>query len=449
MSAPDLSRLYEEPAQKRRCDCTQKLQTASERERGTCNDCERARREEEAAQWDAAHDAATVTGDALAATFSAEWLMRQSFPAVAYVVPGMISEGLTLLVGAPKVGKSWMVLAVASAVARGSHALGSIRLDSPRPVLYMALEDGPRRLQNRMRTLEEEGSTGLHFATSVHRDDVLNVVSAFIDRHRDERPVVLLDTLGKVMPPALPGENDYQRDYRVGSALKATMDNVPGSAVIVVHHTNKAVHDDFLNAVSGTQGLAGAADTIVLLRRERTKATGVLSVTSRDAAEGEYQVVLNGMRWELDGGNLAEARAALAETRATSNLGERSAAVLRFVNENPAGVTPADVNEALGIEDANLQLKRHYDAGRIARPARGVYTPATSDTSATFDDTTATADPSEVALIAEVAPTPHGEVCAVAGCDEPAAQNNYGTCLSMALDHVNARADIAAEEVRP
>lgn len=409
-----------------------------------------------------AHDVATVTGDALAATFSADWLMRQSFPAVAYVVPGVISEGLTLLVGAPKVGKSWMVLAVASAVARGSRALGSIRLDSPRPVLYMALEDGPRRLQDRMRTLEEAGSTGLHFATSVHRDDVLNVVSAFIERHRDERPVVLLDTLGRVMPPALPGENDYQRDYRVGSALKATTDDVPGSAVIVVHHTNKAVHEDFLNAVSGTQGLAGAADTIVLLRRERTKATGVLSVTSRDAAEGEYQVVLNGMRWELDGGNLAEARAALAESRATSNLGDRSTAVLRYVNAHPAGVRASDVDEALGTTDARTQLGRLHEAGRIHKPARGLYTPVASVASVASDEgddpsfdedaTPATlATPSQrdaTAPLLPLADDPDDDactVCIVPGCGQGLwAPTSRETCVCGKRDDAHDAARAAA-----
>ncbi|RCL89398.1 MAG: hypothetical protein DBW62_04500, partial [Microbacterium sp.] len=77
-------------------------------------------------------------------TFTATWLMAQTFPPVRYVVPGIIPEGATLLVAAPKIGKSWLMLDTAVAAARGGRALGTVALGRPRPVLYLALEDGPR-----------------------------------------------------------------------------------------------------------------------------------------------------------------------------------------------------------------------------------------------------------------------------------------------------------------
>ena len=79
------------------------------------------------------------------------WLDAQVFPPLAYAVPGLIPEGSVLLVGAPKIGKSWLVLAVGLAASDGGKALG---VDIPkRPVLYAALEDGDRRLQDRCRRL--------------------------------------------------------------------------------------------------------------------------------------------------------------------------------------------------------------------------------------------------------------------------------------------------------
>ena len=79
------------------------------------------------------------------------WLDRQEFPPLAYAVPGLVPEGSVLLVGPPKIGKSWLVLTIALAAASGGKALG---LDIPkRPVLYLALEDGDRRLQDRCRRL--------------------------------------------------------------------------------------------------------------------------------------------------------------------------------------------------------------------------------------------------------------------------------------------------------
>jgi RecA-family ATPase len=69
-------------------------------------------------------------------------------------VPGVIPEGFTLFVGPPKIGKSWFHLSAALGVAAGGAVLGAIRVD-PRPVLYLALEDGDRRLQDRCRQLLE------------------------------------------------------------------------------------------------------------------------------------------------------------------------------------------------------------------------------------------------------------------------------------------------------
>lgn len=314
-------------------------------------------------------------------TFSAAWLMEQEFPPVRYVVPGVIPEGLTLLVAAPKIGKSWMMLDLAIAAASGGSTLGALHLTHSRPVLYLALEDGPRRLQDRLNALDVTTAPDrLYFAVSVARDELLGTIERFMRDHADDAPLVILDTLGKVMPAAQTGESDYQRDYRIGGELKAVADCVPAGSVIVVHHTRKASAEDFLDTVSGTQGLAGAADTILVLRRDRTQHTGSLSVTSRDAAEGEYQVTFTEGRWTLDGNDLREAASALAETRTTDKLGERSADVVSYVNAHPDGARAADVAEHLGItaKDAGTYLLRAFEAGRITRPSRGLYMPVGS-----------------------------------------------------------------------
>lgn len=73
------------------------------------------------------------------------------------------------------------------------------------------------------------------------------------------------------MPSAGAGETTYERDYRIVGGLKMLADAHPGSSIIVVHHTRKASGSDFVDAVSGTQGIAGAADTILLLQRDREK----------------------------------------------------------------------------------------------------------------------------------------------------------------------------------
>lgn len=285
--------------------------------------------------------------------FNAAWLMEQTFPPVEYVVPGLIPEGMTLLAAAPKVGKSWFVLDLAISVSTGTNFLGSIHTGRARPVLYLALEDGPRRLQDRLKVLGvTTGPDLLDF--QVATEDAIGSIRNWLTDHQ-ESPVVILDTLGKVMPPAAAGESDYQRDYRVGGVLKSLVDDIAGAAMIVVHHTRKADSVDFLDSVSGTQGLAGSADSIVVIRRPRADKTGSLSVTSRDALEGEYQVALNDGRWSLDGIDLSAAAASLADTRTTANLGERSAEVVEFVNASPDGVRAADVADRLSLAMRELR----------------------------------------------------------------------------------------------
>ena len=320
------------------------------------------------------------------ASFNAQWLMGQVFPPTAYVVPGIIPEGMTLLVAAPKIGKSWMVLGLGVELSNGGNAFGSIPVGNPRPVLYLALEDGKRRLQDRLVRLNpSEVSHRLEFMTDIPNGQATATISEFMTRHAGLDPVCILDTLGKVMPPAGNG-SQYGHDYSVLSALKATADAVPGSSLVIVHHTRKMDGGDFLDAVSGTQGIAGAADTVLVLRRERHDDRATLQVTSRDAAEGEYSLTLTDTgAWQLDGESLAEASAAAQAAKATAGLGDRMVDVIAAVGRFPEGITPKDLKVLLpDIANVDEYLRRAHDGSRIQKLSRGLYAPVRSVRSVSF-----------------------------------------------------------------
>lgn len=318
----------------------------------------------------------------LTKSFSASDLMGLVLPKLSYVVDGIIPEGLTLLIAAPKVGKSWMVLGIANAVAKGEPALGGIPTRKA-PILYLALEDGKRRLQSRYAIIDPGFTPGtvprnLRFQIEAKRDDILDTIREFIELHPGEAPLVILDTLGKVMPKQEKGETLYDRDYRIGAELKAITDRHPGSAVVVVHHTRKAVTADFTESSSGTNGLTGSADTIIVLRRNRQEVTGTLHVTSRDAREGEYQVKFGeDARWTLDGGSLRAAAQASATSERQGQLGARSIEVIDYVHAHPAGVGAQQVADGLGLDvaAARTYLSRAFDSGNIFKVRRGVYGP--------------------------------------------------------------------------
>lgn len=347
------------------------------------------------------------------------WLDAQDFPPLRYAVPGLVPEGYTLLVGPPKIGKSWFVLSAALAIASGGHAFGHLAVDR-RPVLYLALEDGHRRVQDRCRKLLEGGPipAGLEYLIVVEPGMVLATVEMWLDRYGADEPVILLDTLGKVMPPALIGESSYQRDYRIGSALKRLVDSWPGSSLVVNHHDRKADSEDFVDAVSGTHGLAGAADTILVLTRARHESDGLVQVTGRDVAEGEYALKFTaGASWQLDGDSLEAAAARAEQVRATAGLGGRSIDIVEYVGEHPEGVTAADVVDEFGIaaNQARSYLSRLHDKGRLERGSRGLYRPVASvallRSEAPERNNAAYATPlREVDLVAELARRREGRV---------------------------------------
>lgn len=330
--------------------------------------------------------------DILAGVRTGDYLERTTFPALSWAVPGLIPEGFGLFTGAPKTGKSWAALGIALAVAEGGAALGKVPTGPARPVLLLALEDGERRLKGRCRVLLDDGAAipgSLHYVVSCRPGDVLPIIRRWLELHGDERPLVVLDTLGKTMPPAMPGEGAYNRDYRIGSALKALVDAHPGATLLVVHHVRKATSEDWMDSTSGTNGLNGAADFTLNLVRRRNSDAGELRVTGRDVAEAEYAVTVLDGRWTLDGDDLTEAAVKAEQARQAANLGDDSADVLRFVHARPAGARAKDVAEHMGWDEnkARPYLARLVDAGRLNRASRGLYTSVTNVTSVTNEPT--------------------------------------------------------------
>ncbi|GAA4664068.1 AAA family ATPase [Amycolatopsis dongchuanensis] len=310
----------------------------------------------------------------LAGVRNGTWLDQQSFPPLVYAVDGLIPEGFSLLIGPPKAGKSWLLGGLLLAVASGGYALGKIPLSTKRPVFYLALEDGDRRMQARARKIlgdSEPIPELFHYITKIEPGQVFATIEAFLTIHPDTA-LVVLDTLGKVMPNAGMGESPYQRDYRIGSRLKQITDGHQGLAIVVVHHDRKASAEDFVDSVNATNGLAGSADTIMVLDRKRQSSDGLLKVTGRDVPEAEYALQMIDGHWTLDGANLADAAATARRRAETIELGDTSNGIIAFVAQHPEGVAAKEIRDRFGA-GADTYLKRLVDSDRLVKVKRGVY----------------------------------------------------------------------------
>jgi len=216
---------------------------------------------------------------------SAVELMRKEIPPVRWVVPGILPEGVALLAGKPKLGKSWLALGLCVAVAAGGYTLGNVPVERG-SALYLALEDNERRLQSRFGKVlsQAEPPTGLDYTTLCPRLDEggLEAVAGWLENHPDAR-LVVFDTLAKIRPRAA-GKNVYQDDYEALETL-LPLAAEHNAAIVVVHHLRKQSAADPLDEINSSIGLTGGVDGVLILKRDRTRADASLFVTGRDVEE--------------------------------------------------------------------------------------------------------------------------------------------------------------------
>lgn len=304
-------------------------------------------------------------------------LDEMEFADLEWAVPGVIPEGFGLIVAPPKAGKSWLVAGIGLACATGGTALGHIKV-TQRPVLYLALEDGARRLQSRYRHLlaGQPIPPQMFSMTDLGDKSVTQVITAFCERHKGRKPLIIVDTLGKVKPPRKANADSYQADYAVGSALKKVIDAHPGAALVAVHHTRKAESDDFVDSVSGTHGIAGSADFVLALARKRQSDDAVLAITGRDVHENEVALVTNGGAWTLTSSSFAQSAQDAIDRKEKVGKSDRTIAALEFVKGRKT-TRPMELATWLDISpnDAGTYLRRMYTDGLIDKVSRGVYCP--------------------------------------------------------------------------
>lgn len=217
-------------------------------------------------------------------TITAAELQQKDIPPIKFIVDKLLTVGLNILASPPKYGKSWMVLALCLAVAAGGRFLGYTTNQCG--CLYLALEDSQRRLKSRMNKLlaGKAAPAGFHFATMAHSmdDGLFDELEGFIKGHPDTG-LIVIDTLQCVRGATRGKEGAYAADYREVGALKAFADK-HNVAVLLVHHLRKMRDDgDPFNMISGTNGIMGAADTtMVLVKEKRGNDNATFSAIGRD-----------------------------------------------------------------------------------------------------------------------------------------------------------------------
>ena len=241
-------------------------------------------------------------------TVDGQALLAADLPPIQFVVNDLLPQGLFILAGSPKVGKSWLSLMLAHRVTSGSHLWG--RKLQQGSVLYLALEDNLNRLQTRYKKYSAAGSAALHFATraSTLKGHLVPQVDSFIQSHPDTQ-LVIVDTMQQVRGIAT-DKNPYVNDYNDMNILR----EITGKhdiALLLVTHTRKMDDPDPLNRISGSTGLVGAVDGVFILEKEaRTSNKAQLTISNRDTDGHVFRLefVPSSCRWELLEEEIAEYR---------------------------------------------------------------------------------------------------------------------------------------------
>jgi hypothetical protein len=247
-------------------------------------------------------------------------LLANPPPKPVEIIKDLLPTGLVGLASAPKVGKSWLAYQIAVAITLGGKVLGHDAAKGD--VLYLALEDGEYRAWSRTRGILQRGhgwvggsdrdlplgASELTIAFNAGRGDALiEQVEVELQKRKDTL-LVIIDTLQKARPGSTGRRNQYELDVEDVGRILALTQRHPGLGILVVHHDTKASHApgaSTVDAFSGTLGIPGSMDTILVLRRKQNSPEGTLDIASRDIKEGHFNLAYNldDPIWTIDPNN--------------------------------------------------------------------------------------------------------------------------------------------------
>ena len=295
-------------------------------------------------------------------------LLAEAIPPPTPIVENLMHEGMLLLGGKSKRGKSWLMLDLALSVATGKPVWGHFPVDAPQPVLYLALEDGKARIQRRLRAIQPdiEAADNLHLLYDFPflTDGGIERLAHYVESRRFR--LIVIDVLAKVEPAARgSSEKTYHDIYGMFAPLQALHRRYPFCLALLTH-LRKAEADDVFDTLHGSVAYQGAQDVLWVMERRPQDEAGVLHVRDKDAEDRTLHVAFADGHWEYVGDGEA------------LKVSRERQAIHEVLREESRPLSPVEVGRLLsgrrsGYEAVRKNMQRMANDGQIMRVDRGRY----------------------------------------------------------------------------
>lgn len=227
-------------------------------------------------------------------SWSVAELYAAEFPEPRYLVPDLLPAGLAALGARPKIGKSWMALQMSVAIGLGVPIFG--HPTQAGRVLYLALEDSPRRMKSRLKRqgATEHANVRFEFTWAPLLEGGMDQLLRTIDRHR--YALVVIDTLARAMGHIDPNKSAEMNVY-LGLLQRTAVERNMTILLIDHHRKGNGGDGDVIDDLIGATSKSGVLDVAMGLYRARGEKNATLKLTGRDIEERELA-----MRFDVDTG---------------------------------------------------------------------------------------------------------------------------------------------------
>jgi len=229
-------------------------------------------------------------------------LLNKDLPEPKRLIPWFLTEGLSVIAGPPKIGKSTLNKLMALALVNGGQFLGQ-----PCPgavkVLELQFEESQRLFRKKLIALQsslglEKGTYSLQFEPERGSKG-----AAWLDQILSDRKfnVVIVDSLTAFRELSHHGKEGFRADYEAINMISAVAKRHPGVAIRLVHHTTKARPDRPIDSISGTNGLVAAIDDYMILDEFGGRFRLHCGGRNWDEEESDFELTRSSGSWVMQG----------------------------------------------------------------------------------------------------------------------------------------------------